>query len=620
MKIAKYLIKTFAVLFLAIALIGGVGFGTGEARPVNNSESVEILIGFEKEPDLANIAFIRSQGGRVIRELSQINVLLVEIPERAAEKVMATWNQRSQISFVEENGMMYAHSQTIPWGIERIEAPAAHSVSTGTGIGIAIIDTGIDPRHEDLRIVGGYATVNCFPPARCAAAWDDDHGHGTHVAGTAAALDNDLGVLGVAPNADLYAIKVLDRNGGGTWAGVAEGIIWAAEQDIEVLNMSLGGGHSETVKRAVQCAYSGEYVKSEEEEVEQCLLGKKHSLLISSAGNSGPDEGTVSYPAAYEEVIAVSATDKGDNIASWSSRGEEVELAAPGVNVYSTLPGDKYGTYSGTSMASPHVAGVAALVWVTDSTLTNIGVRGILRDTAEWLEDLSSTEQGYGLVNAAAAVGIEPAEPEPYAAEITPSEQSETGSPGDSIEYIYTVSNVGTEDDTYDLGVSAIWDASVSTTSVSVVAGESVNVTVTHIIPTDAEDGDFDMGTLTATSQTDTAVSDSTIFTTTAKIVIEPEPGDLSIDEFELTNTSNPAWARVTVEWVVSGSNLATVKTEMILNGSVVDSKTSSVSGSSASGMHELRHRRSGSNNYKVILTVVDTSGKEISEEKEINL
>lgn len=616
MKIRKHLLRIFGVLLLAAALIVSVGWSTGEAQPVNNSEPVEILIGFEGSPNSATYSLIESQGWKITGELSQINVLVVTLPDlpeppdeaasRAEQALEEAFDRipgvGPAISFVEQNGWMYTLSQTVPWGIERIGAVEAHNTSTGSKIGIAIIDTGTDPNHEDLTVIDGYALVNCRPAPHCATSWDDDNGHGTHVAGTSAALDNKVGVLGVAPGADLYAVKVLDSKGAGTWADVADGIIWAADQGIEVLNMSLGGGHSSTVQAAVEYAYS------------------KNSLLVAAAGNSGPDENTVIYPAAYPEVIAVSATDKDDNIASWSSRGEEVELAAPGVNVLSTIPGNKYGEKSGTSMASPHVAGTAALVWALDSGLTNVDVRQILQETAEDI-NLSSTEQGYGLVNAAAAVGIDvasvaitPVEQEGqawpgenavyeftventgdvedtytistdstwessvdvttvtlaagdsttttvthnvpesavvgdtdtgiieavstdtgasasanftttargYAVEITPSEQSKTGAPGDTIEYTYTISNTGTEDDSYNLEVSdAVWEVSVSSGAVSMTAGDSVDVIVTHTIPQDAEDGASDTGTLIAISQTDTTVSDSATFTTTAQTVTE---------------------------------------------------------------------------------------------------
>ncbi len=261
---------------------------------------------------------------------------------------------------------MEAHNQVVPWGINRVFGDEIYSfdtweLKTGTGVGVAVLDTGIDCRHPDLRVVGGVNTVD--NTNYCS----DRNGHGTHVAGTISALDNDRGVVGVAPDIDLYGVKVLSDNGGGTSASVANGILWAIEQDnVKIINMSLGGGHSLTMERAVADAYEAGV------------------LLVASAGNSGSE--SVSFPAAYSNVIAVSATNNNDGFASFSSFGSEVELTAPGVSVLSTLPRNSYGSLNGTSMASPHVAGVAALVWGADSSLSNSDVRAVLQNTAQDIE------------------------------------------------------------------------------------------------------------------------------------------------------------------------------------------------------------------------------------------
>lgn len=231
--------------------------------------------------------------------------------------------------------------QVLPWGVDKIDADLVWGITTGDPVKVAIIDTGISNTHPDLsaNIKGGVNTIN--PRI----SWNDDNGHGTHVAGIVAAINNTIGVVGVGPEIDLYAVKVLDRNGSGYLSDVIEGLDWAIKNKIQVVNMSLGTASNVlSLQEAVQRANAAGIVQ------------------VAAAGNSG---GSVIYPAAYPEVIAVSATDSSDTIASWSSRGPEIDLAAPGVNIYSTYKGSAYATLSGTSMAAPHVTGVAALVLTT---------------------------------------------------------------------------------------------------------------------------------------------------------------------------------------------------------------------------------------------------------------
>ena len=230
----------------------------------------------------------------------------------------------------------------------------------------------------------------------------DDYGHGTHVAGTIAAEDNGFGVVGVAPEASLYALKVLDSNGSGYVSDVIFAIQWATDPDgdgsandrLDIINMSLGADRGNIfLKWACNLAYSDGL------------------LLVAAAGNSG----SVIYPAAYSSVIAVSATDSNDKLAWFSSTGTQVELAAPGVSIYSTYTSTSgYTIMSGTSMASPHVAGTAALVWKANPTWSNNDVRTQLQETAEDLGAVGwDSEFGYGLVNAAEALGVSGEEPLP---------------------------------------------------------------------------------------------------------------------------------------------------------------------------------------------------------------
>ncbi|MBI2588078.1 S8 family peptidase, partial [Candidatus Azambacteria bacterium] len=186
---------------------------------------------------------------------------------------------------------------------------------------------------------------------------NDDNGHGTHVAGTVAAVNNTIGVVGVGPDVHLYAIKVLNRNGSGFLSDVIEGIQWAIANGMQVANMSLG-------------------TSSDIQSFHDAVIAARNAgiVQVAAAGNSG---GAVSFPAAYPEMIAVSATDQNNSIASFSSRGPEVDLAAPGVSIPSTYKGDSYATLSGTSMATPHVTGAAALVLKTVPGIYDTNANGV---------------------------------------------------------------------------------------------------------------------------------------------------------------------------------------------------------------------------------------------------
>ena len=304
------------------------------------------------------------------------NVLRVETD------AIATIQVRDARETAKGGGGVTIQAQTLPWGISKIQANQVWlSGNTADPIKVGIIDTGISLSHPDLalNIKGSYNAINGRKSA------NDDNGHGSHVAGIIAALNNTTGSVGVAPKADIYAIKVLNAAGSGYISDIIEGIDWAISKNIKVINMSLG------------CA-------CDVQSMHAAVIRAKNAgiIVVAAAGNSATDP--VIYPAAYHEAIAVSATDSSDQLASWSARGPEVDLSAPGVSIYSTYKGTGYATLSGTSMASPHVAGSAALVlfknpsWTPDqviaaleSTATDLGIGGF--------DNLF----GFGLVNALAA-------------------------------------------------------------------------------------------------------------------------------------------------------------------------------------------------------------------------
>ena len=235
----------------------------------------------------------------------------------------------------------------ITCGLRIIYAPQAWRFSTGYGVRVAVVDTGITPRHPDLRVYGGAS----FVPG--VTRWYDDHYHGTHVAGTIAAIYNNRGVIGVAPRARLYAVKVLNRRGSGRFSSILNGLAWCYRRRMHVVNLSLGSGARTHNTRVYSRAFenAGRWLR------------RRGILAVAAAGNSGSTRFPyVGNPARCPSFMAVSAIDCRRRRASFSSYGPQVEICAPGVNIWSTFPPSGYRRLSGTSMASPHVAGVAALV------------------------------------------------------------------------------------------------------------------------------------------------------------------------------------------------------------------------------------------------------------------
>lgn len=348
-----------------------------------------------KQLDLVNasVAELSSAGAAALAKLP--NVELVEDDHRLKEHaVVAPQPGRTEPQAGEADGKSIGPDQrpggggvkpsteTVPWGVERINAPDAWRYSRGAGVKVAVLDSGIDLSHPDLHVAGG---VNLIDHKQT---YNDDRGHGTHVAGTIAALDNRQGVVGVAPDARLYAVKVIDKNGE-IWASdVVEGLEWSVKNRMDVVNMSFGSPEDDpAIRKAISRAH------------------KSGLVLVASAGNEGPKPNSVHYPALYPEVIAVSAIDQNDAIASFSSVGPQVALAAPGVGVYSTFMGGGYATMSGTSMAAPHVTGVAALRLSQHPGETPDQVAAALKKGADRLPGLTRDQQGAGLVDALGAVG-----------------------------------------------------------------------------------------------------------------------------------------------------------------------------------------------------------------------
>jgi len=372
-----------------------------------NGNKTRLIVGVngEQSTSLLELEKIAAKHqARIVNTVSirgEVRAAVVELLLPSVTAFVEEVNVEGLANYIEPN--MKVQAQLVPndpywslqWGPQKIGADWAWNTTVGDpSVLVAVVDTGIDYTHPDLAanyVLLGYDWVNMDPDPL------DDFGHGTHCAGIIAAVsNNNLGIAGLA-QVRVMAEKVLDSGGGGYWDWVANGIINATDCGADIISMSLGGyGESELLHDAVKYAYD-------------------HGvLLVAAAGNDNTN--TKFYPAAYDEVIAVAATDQSDGKAYFSNWGNWIELAAPGVDIYSTMPtyhvtmndygySMNYSYMSGTSMACPHVAGVAALVWSRHPNKTRDWVRQWLRYTADDLGDPSfDVYYGYGRINARKAV------------------------------------------------------------------------------------------------------------------------------------------------------------------------------------------------------------------------
>ncbi|MDO8579027.1 MAG: S8 family peptidase [Dehalococcoidales bacterium] len=394
--VQKSLRMLLSFSLVVVLALGFVGQGALASNSSAGGQGRYIVIFNTGVTEAAKGALVTQFGGVVEEPIALLgNANVVLLPPPAVQALLQT----GKVLRAEEDAVVNAIAkpapalaqqpvETIPWGVERINANVVWPSYNGSGVNVAIIDTGIDKDHPDLTVAGGQNFVTIrgkVDPNK----WDDDNGHGTHVAGIVAAQDNNIGVVGVAPGASLYAVKVLDRRGSGYVSWIINGIDWAIDNGIRVINMSLG---TTSDSQSLHVA---------------CDLAKEAGIVIvAAAGNSGDtdQDDDVNYPARYSSVIAVAATDKNDVRAYWSSDGAEVAVAAPGVNINSTYKGGGYAVLSGTSMASPHVAGTAALILAANPSLSLDDVKARLVATAHDLGATGwDTYYGAGLIDAYAA-------------------------------------------------------------------------------------------------------------------------------------------------------------------------------------------------------------------------
>lgn len=345
--------------------------------------------------------------GSIIYIIPEIDVAIVEVPSYLVNAVVKS----PIVKYAIEDSEAY-ETQEIYWNIEYINATTVWDTYSEqysdaaygyhADVQVAVVDTGIDYKHRDLSGAVKWCVVSLrngrtFYKGTNLNNCGDPNGHGTHVAGIIAARLNNAGVVGVAPKVQLYAIRVLDASGSGYVSDVARGIIEAVKgpdgaigttDDADVISMSLGGPHSPVIYDAVLYAYNN------------------GAVLVAAAGNEGSSY--PSYPAAYPEVIAVGAININYQVPSWSNRNPDI--VAPGVSINSTLPRNRYGIMSGTSMSCPHVSGVVALIQAIRLAsgmpkLLPQSIKEILATTATDLGEAGYDQYyGHGLVNAILAV------------------------------------------------------------------------------------------------------------------------------------------------------------------------------------------------------------------------
>lgn len=389
-----------------------MGLLLAAAVPARAAEK-KMLVGFRDQAGLTSFEKqekIHRAGGRIKRTHKRVNVVAAQLPEEEIQRLKSD----PSVAYVEEDTIVHAvepfaalgtpsQEYLDSWGVSRIGADAVVRAGIkGTGIKVAVLDTGIDYSHPDLmdNYKGGYNFVydNNDPFDDSMSAYNPT-GHGTHVAGIIGARDNGTGVVGVAPDVSLYAVKVLNAGLAGDVSDIIAGIEWAINNNIQIISMSIGSSiFSQALKDACDKA------------------AQAGIILVAAAGNF--NNSYIEYPAAFDSVIAVTATRPDDTRPLYNS-GPEMELAAPGVSIKSTIPGGGYGYLTGTSQATPHVAGVAALLLssgINDDNGNGTVVDEVRQRMATTASDLGAPGRdaafGYGLVDAARSLGVS-VEPEP---------------------------------------------------------------------------------------------------------------------------------------------------------------------------------------------------------------
>lgn len=412
--------------------VGGIGIlgSVGDILGDSIGSLVPVNVGYRDKSGFETAATLADS---VVRTFD-FDAATISVPGKLLSNAgIGSLASEESIRYVELDRTMTALGQRVPWGVSRVDADTAHDQGvSGSGVDIAILDTGIDSTHPDLRsnlgsgvsfteTLGLLSTEQKKEAARAGEQartqrssagrnrsqdsrsgsrtlglftdsttpeWQDEIGHGTHVSGIVGAIDNSEGVVGVSPESTLHAVSVLSSAGFGSASDIAAGINHVAKQGWDVANLSLGARRESKLVRDA-CKHADE----------------TGTLLVAAAGNSGPCSDCVKYPAVYPEVVSVGATTRNDTLLSRSATGPEIDIVAPGEKIRSTYSanGQTYAAFSGTSMACPHVAGAGGLLMAQGYDNTDAATR--LAETAEDI-GLSKSDGGAGLLDVPAALGL----------------------------------------------------------------------------------------------------------------------------------------------------------------------------------------------------------------------
>jgi len=388
----KKIISFLSFLFIlnACSITNNIDFNNQE-NILSNQETFDtfgasenlVLVKFKNRVSSLFINdFLIKNNTRILKILNKINVYALEVPKnKKISDFIIELKKDSNVKYAEPNYKVYADKQNLTftdpmlkeqYALDKVQAQKGWAIHQGSkDIKIAIVDTGVDLEHPDLKdkILNGYNSLNPQETPK------DDARHGTHIAGISAAITNNgIGIAGLGVKCSIIPVKVLSKNGG-SLISISEGLIWAADNGADVVNMSLGTySENETLGEAVRYALS------------------KGVTCVTTMGNDNIERRR--YPAAYPGMIAVGSTDEKDNKSSFSNYGDWMTVSAPGSNILSTLPtymsSNGYGNLSGTSMAAPLVTGLVALIKSQRKGISNEDIIRIIKNSSD---DLG--EKGY---------------------------------------------------------------------------------------------------------------------------------------------------------------------------------------------------------------------------------